>query len=88
MGVGNIVSLAQIDKWSLYTIAKYCDELVPDGLGGQEPRYQYNHYMTQRGEAFTQINTILSQIRGIAYYAGGQIYFCDRYTQSKASCFI
>jgi len=74
-GCGQYISLAQVDKWSLYTIAQYCDELVSDGYGGSEPRYSYNHYMTQRAEAFTQINTILSQIRGIAYYAGGQIYF-------------
>ena len=74
-GTGQYILLAQIDKWSLYTIAQYCDEMVSDGLGGSEPRYSYNYYMTARVEAFTQINTVLSQIRGIAYYAGGQIYF-------------
>ena len=74
-GLGRYITLDRIDKWSLYAMARYCDEVVSNGYGGSEPRYAYNYYMTTRLDALQQIQTILSQIRGIAYYAGGLIFF-------------
>ncbi|MFM1788272.1 MAG: hypothetical protein RLZZ166_739, partial [Pseudomonadota bacterium] len=44
-GLGNYILESQVDKWALYRVAKYCDELVPNGLGGYEPRFTCNLYL-------------------------------------------
>lgn len=72
-GLGGFVSEAQVDKWTLYAIGKYCDELVPDGFGGTEPRYTCNIYMQTREEAYTVINNMASIFRGMPYWASGAI---------------
>lgn len=62
-----------IDKWAFYQISKYCDELVDDGFGGQEPRYTLNCVIQTREEAYAVINTITSVFRGMVYWASGAI---------------
>lgn len=72
-GLGQYVSADQIDKWALYSIGQYCDELVDDGFGGTEPRFSCNLYLQQRAEAFKVMQDMASIFRGMAYWASGQL---------------
>jgi predicted phage tail protein len=94
-GTGNYIPLASVDKWSLYRICVYCDGLVNNGFGGQEPRFVYNNYLNTKVDAFSAVQSILGQIRGVAYYANGQILFSqdrpdiepvDIYTLANTVC--
>lgn len=70
-GLGKFIPEDQVDKWGLYTIARYCDELVPDGTGGTEPRFTCNVYFQERKDAFQVIQDLSSVFRGMAYWAQG-----------------
>jgi predicted phage tail protein len=72
-GLGRFIDPAQVDKWSLYEIARYCDELVDDGYGGLEPRFTCNLYLQTREEAYNVIQTMASIFCGLPYWAGGSI---------------
>ena len=72
-GLGRYVVAAQVDKWSLYSIAQYCDALVPDGFGGMEPRFTCNLYLQTRAEAFKVIANMASIFRGMTYWGAGAI---------------
>lgn len=72
-GLGGFIAESQVDKWTLYAIGKYCDELVPDGFGGTEPRYTCNIYFQTREEAYSVINSMASIFRGMPYWASGAI---------------
>ncbi len=73
-GLGDYISESQIDKWALYQIGQYCDELIPDGFGGIEPRFTCGLlYIQERADAFKVINDLASIFRGMVYWAGGQI---------------
>jgi len=72
-GLGAFLSAGQVDKWTLYQIAQYCDTLVPDGFGGMEPRFTCNLYLQTREEAYTVINNFASIFRAMVYWAGGAI---------------
>ena len=72
-GLGDFIPESQVDKWTLYAIGRYCDELVPDGFGGTEPRYTCNIYFQTREEAYTVINNMASIFRGMPYWASGAI---------------
>lgn len=72
-GLGHLVDQSLPDKWSLYKIARYCDEMVSDGIGGMEPRFTCNLYLQQRGDAFKVIRDLNSIFRGISYWAAGSI---------------
>lgn len=74
-GLGNYIDANRIDKWGLYAVAKYCDGLVPDGLGGYEPRFVCNVFITTQEEAFRLLNNLISVFRGMSYYAGGMVAF-------------
>jgi hypothetical protein len=73
-GAGNYVSEADVDKWSLYQIAKYCDELVADGFGGVEPRFSCNVYLQSQEDALKVLADMASVFRGMFYYSNGFIY--------------
>jgi len=73
-GLGRFITDADIDKWSLYQIAQYCDEMVDDGLGGTEPRFTCNLYMQKSADAYKVMQDLASVFRGISYWAAGQIY--------------
>lgn len=60
--------LENVDKWGLYQIARYCDELVPDGYGGMEPRFTLNTLLNDRQEAITVLSTLASVFRGMTYW--------------------
>jgi len=64
---------ASLDKWDFYTISKYCNELVPNGRGGTEPRFSLNLYMNSRSEVFDAINDLSSAFRGMSYYGAGSL---------------
>lgn len=72
-GLGAMVDEAQIDKWALYTVARYCDELVPDGFGGTEPRFTCNVYMQTRADAYRVIQDMASIFRGMVYWQSGAV---------------
>ena len=72
-GLGSYIAEAQVDKWTLYSIGQYCDELVDDGFGGTEPRFTCNLYLQTRQEAYTVINSMASIFRGMPYWASGAI---------------
>ena len=72
-GCGQFIKGDQIDKFALYEIAKYCDEEVSDGRGGKEPRFTFNGYINNRGEAYEVLNSIASAFRGMLYYANGTV---------------
>lgn len=77
-GLGKRITPAMVDKWELYQIARYCDELVPDGKGGQEPRYTCNIYIQSKAEAWTVLRDIAAIYRGMAYWSQGQMHsFAD-----------
>ena len=62
-----------IDIYSLLSIAKYCDEMVPDGRGGMEKRFTFNAYINNRGDAYQVLNSVAASFRGMIYYAQGLI---------------
>ncbi len=72
-GLGDFVDASQVDKWALYQIAQYCDELVPDGFGGMEPRFTCNIYIQEQREAFSVIQDMASIFRGMAYWESGAV---------------
>lgn len=72
-GIGGHLPVSTVDKWGLYSIGKYCDELVPDGFGGFEPRFTLNCYISTRAEAFGVVNQLASAFRGMVYWANGSI---------------
>ena len=63
------------DKWTLYQIAQYCDQLVPDGFGGKEPRFTCNLYKTELSQAHESINNLCSIFRAIPVWQGTQLTF-------------
>lgn len=62
-----------IDKWGLYEAAQFCDQMVPDGKGGMEPRYMCDVVIQQKVEAYQVIRDICSIFRGLTFYDGEQI---------------
>jgi len=72
-GLGHIVDASLIDKYSLYQVARYCDELVPDGKGGQEPRFTCNVYITKAQEAYKVLKDLASVFRGMTLWMDGQL---------------
>ncbi len=72
-GLGDFIEPDAIDKWSLYTIGKYCDELVSDGRGGMEPRFTCNLYLQAREDAYKVMQNMASIFRGITFWGGGAI---------------
>jgi len=72
-GVGQFVDKSLIDKYSLFEIAKYCDELVSDGEGGLEPRFTTNLYLDKTAEATKVLRDIASIFRGMVLWSEGEI---------------
>ncbi|EHN8920986.1 TPA: host specificity protein J [Enterobacter asburiae] len=74
-GLGNRLTAANIDKWTLYQVAQYCDQSVPDGKGGSgtEPRYTCNVYIQDRNDAYTVLRDFAAIFRGMTYWGDEQI---------------
>ncbi|WP_447982198.1 host specificity protein J [Achromobacter kerstersii] len=73
-GLGERVPAGWLDKWGLYQIARYCDELVPDGFGGQEPRFTCNVYLQTSSDAYRVLQDLASAFRGMVYWANGAVF--------------
>lgn len=77
-GLGNYISESQVDAYALYDIAVYCDVMVDDGFGGQEPRHTFNYQFTTQMDAYAMIQIVAATFRGYAYEAAGKIgFFAD-----------
>lgn len=74
-GLGQRLTAENIDKWELYRVAQYCDQLVPDGKGGSgtEPRYKCDVYVQSRNDAYTVMRDFAAIFRGMTYWGGNQI---------------
>lgn len=72
-GLGKYLDASSVDKWSLYTIAQYCDELVPDGKGGTESRFRCNLFLQSQQEAYRVINDFAGIFRAMSYWASGSV---------------
>ncbi|WP_395300143.1 DUF1983 domain-containing protein [Enterobacter sp. ECC-175] len=74
-GLGERLTTANIDKWTLYQVAQYCDQMVPDGKGGSgtEPRYTCNVYIQERNDAYTVLRDFAAIFRGMTYWGDEQI---------------
>lgn len=74
-GLGHRLTAANIDKWTLYQVAQYCDQMVPDGKGGDgtEPRYTCNVYIQDRNDAYTVLRDFAAIFRGMTYWGGDQL---------------
>lgn len=72
-GIGDYIDAAQVDKWTLYQIGRYCDEQVPNGFGGFEPRFTCNIYMQTQAQAYKVLQDLASVFRGMIYWSTGLI---------------
>lgn len=72
-GLGEYIDTTQVDKWGIYTISKYCNELISDGFGGTEARFSCNIWLNTRQEAYTLLNQMTSIFRGMTYWATGAV---------------
>lgn len=73
-GLGKYIDTTLVDKWTLYEISQYCDQLVPDGLGGLEPRFTCNVLIGTKEEAFKVLSDMASIFNGLLYYSAGQLF--------------
>ena len=69
-GFGRRLGDFAVDKWALYNVAQYCDQLVDDGFGGKEPRFTCNAWITEQRQAYDVINDICSIFRAIPVWNG------------------
>lgn len=72
-GLGDRIDATMVDRWALYRIAQYCDQMVPDGKGGQEPRFTCNLYFQKQAEAYAVLQDLASIFHGLAFWDGSQI---------------
>jgi len=72
-GLGERIYADMVDRYALYQIGAYCDQAVPDGLGGTEPRFVCNVYLQSRMDALRVLNDLASVFRGMTYWANGQV---------------
>lgn len=74
-GLGEFVNEANIDKWKLYEISQYCDELIDDGKNGKEPRFTCNILIRKRSEAIELINQLTTVFRGLPVWSSNFLTF-------------
>ncbi|MEX5919536.1 TipJ family phage tail tip protein [Providencia huaxiensis] len=74
-GCGDRIKASQVEKWDLYKIAQYCDELVPDGHGGdgKEPRFLCDVYIQSQEAAYTVLRDIAAIFRGMTYWSDNKV---------------
>ncbi len=74
-GMGKRTGAADVDKWALYAIAQYCDQTVPDGFGGTEPRMTFNAYLSQQRKAWDVLSDFCSAMRCMPVWNGQTLTF-------------
>lgn len=72
-GLGERLDATMIDKWSLYALGQYCDQMVSDGKGGLEPRFTCNVYLQKQEDAYTVLQNIAGIFRAMSYWNGERI---------------
>lgn len=73
-GLGRRIKPWMVDKWELYRISQYADQMVPDGKGGQEPRFICNLNLQSKADAWSLLRDISAIYRGMTYWAQGQVF--------------
>ena len=74
-GLGDRLGEFSVDKWALYKIAQYCDQMIPDGFGGQEPRFTCNLWLTEQRSAYDVLSDLCSIFRAIPVWNGTELTF-------------
>ncbi|KEK75566.1 phage tail family protein [Escherichia coli 3-475-03_S3_C2] len=74
-GMGKRLGAADVDKWALYAIGQYCDQTVPDGFGGTEPRMTFNAYLSQQRKAWDVLSDFCSAMRCMPVWNGQTLTF-------------
>lgn len=72
-GCGDRIDSSMVDKWSLYRLAQYCDQMVDDGYGGLEPRFTCNVYLQSKERAYDILNRLTGLFRAINFWNGSQL---------------
>lgn len=72
-GLGDRIDPSMVNRWSLYRIGQYCDQMVPDGKGGEEPRFTCNLYLQKQAEAWAVLQDLAAIFHGLAFWDGSQI---------------
>lgn len=83
-GLGRRIGVADVDKWALYAIAQCCDQPVPDGFGGTEPRMTLNAYMTSQRKAYDVLADFCSVMRCMPVWNGSRMTFIQDRPSDKA----
>jgi len=73
-GLGRFLDVEAVDKWSFYETAVANDELVPDGLGGLQPRWLCNCVINTRQDAYTVLNAVASSMLALLYWSNGTVF--------------
>ena len=74
-GLGDRLGQFSVDKWALYQIAQYCDQMIPDGFGGREPRFTCNLWLTEQRSAYDVLSDLCSIFRAIPVWNGTELTF-------------
>ncbi|EDL3548052.1 host specificity protein J [Salmonella enterica subsp. enterica serovar Newport] len=83
-GMGSRIGVADVDKWALYAIAQYCDQSVPDGFGGTEPRITCNAYLIDQRKAWDVLGDFCSLMRCMPVWNGSKLTFVQDRPADKA----
>ncbi|EEC7516083.1 host specificity protein J [Escherichia coli] len=83
-GMGKRLGAADVDKWALYVIGQYCDQSVPDGSGGTEPRITCNAYLTTQRKAWDVLSDFCSAMRCMPVWNGQTLTFVQDRPSDKA----
>ncbi|EED0900149.1 host specificity protein J [Escherichia coli] len=83
-GMGKRLGAADVDKWALYVIGQYCDQSVPDGFGGTEPRITCNAYLTTQRKAWDVLSDFCSAMRCMPVWNGQTLTFVQDRPSDKA----
>ncbi|EGQ6061168.1 host specificity protein J [Escherichia coli] len=74
-GMGKRLGAPDVDKWALYAIGQYCDQTVPDGFGGTEPRMTFNAYLSQQRKVWDVLGDFCSAMRCMPVWNGQTLTF-------------
>ncbi|QGG75843.1 phage tail protein [Pseudomonas syringae] len=74
-GLGHRIDATMVDRWNLYRIAQYCDQMVPNGMGGTHPRMTCNIYLQKQADAYAVLQDLSAIFHGMSTWDGSQITF-------------
>ena len=82
-GMGTRIESSMIDKWAIYQLGQYCDQMVSDGKGGKEPRFTCNEYIQSQRDAYAVLKDLVASFRGITFWGNDQIYLTSDMPQDE-----